>query len=249
MGLFRGLWAPARGLSFITRERLWGFVFLPLLLDALLAAATFTGAWHYWRAEAFVTGQASPALRTLILLLLSGLLGAALFLVAHPILDAVFCDKLSEKVEHRVSGQAPSISLRKAMAQALGHGLLKSLFYGVALLSGLVLGALTGVGGAFGLGLGVVFLAYDGFDFPLSRRGASFGAKWRFLVLHPGLTIGYGLATTVLYLVPLALVVAPAISSVGATLVFLDVQKRAAEKSARRQAKREARRSAKKDGP
>jgi len=92
-------------------------------------------------------------------------------------------------------------------------------------------------------------LAYDGFDFPLSRRGASFGAKWRFLVLHPGVTIGYGLATTVLYLVPLALVVAPAISSVGATLVYLDVQKRAAEKSARREAKREARRSSKNEGP
>jgi len=234
MGLFRGLWAPLRGFSFITRERLWPFVFLPTLLDAALAAVTFFGAWRYWRAESFVANQSSSALRVLMAVLLSAVLGAALFLVAHPILDAVFCDKLTEKVEHRVNGASPSVPLRKAVIQALGHGLLKSALYAFALLSGLLLGALTGIGGVAGLALGVIFLAYDGFDYPLARRGVGFGAKWRYLALHPGLTIGYGLATTLLYFVPLAIVVAPAISATGATLAFLDVEKRAAEKRARR---------------
>src|SRR4051812_32977139 len=88
MGLFRGLVAPFRGLLFIGRERLWRFLVLPTLLNALLSTLTFWGAWRYWRAEDIVTHQASAVLRMVILVLLAGLLGAALFLVAHPILDA-----------------------------------------------------------------------------------------------------------------------------------------------------------------
>src|SRR5262249_40286933 len=73
-----------------------------------------------------------------------------------------------------------------------------------------------------GLGLGALFLAYDGFDYPLARRGLGFGAKWAYLARHPGLTIGYGIGTTLLYLVPLAFVVAPPCAAAGAPLGGLD---------------------------
>ena len=73
------------------------------------------------------------------------------------------------------------------------------------------------------MALGALFLAYDGFDYPLARRGTwDFGAKWAYLARHPGLTLGYGLGATLLYLVPLAFVVAPPFAAVGATLAFLD---------------------------
>jgi uncharacterized protein involved in cysteine biosynthesis len=70
-----------------------------------------------------------------------------------------------------------------------------------------------------------VFLAYDGFDYPLARRGASFGAKWAFLASHPGLTIGYGIGATVLYLIPFAVFVASPFAAVGATLAYIDMEK------------------------
>jgi uncharacterized protein involved in cysteine biosynthesis len=101
------------------------------------------------------------------------------------------------------------------------------MLYLTAFVVGLGLSAVTaGLGGAVGLGLGALFLAYDGFDYPLSRRSLGFWAKWRYLALHPAQTIGYGLGTTVFYLIPLALVVAPALAAVGATLVYLDTESR-----------------------
>jgi uncharacterized protein involved in cysteine biosynthesis len=83
-----------------------------------------------------------------------------------------------------------------------------------------------GLGSAVGIGLAALFLAYDGFDYPLSRRSLGFWAKWRYLGLHPAQTIGYGLGATVFYLIPLALVVAPPLTSVGATLVYLETESR-----------------------
>jgi len=76
-----------------------------------------------------------------------------------------------------------------------------------------------------GIALGGLSLAYDGFDYPLARRGASFGGKWAFLARHPGLTVGYGIGATVLYLIPLAVFVASPFAAVGATLAYIDLEK------------------------
>ena len=89
---------------------------------------------------------------------------------------------------------------------------------------------MVGMGSAIGVGLAAVFLAYDGFDYPLARRGANFGAKWRYLALHPMQTIGYGLGCTVLYLIPLALVVAPPLMATGATMVYLETETKRSNK-------------------
>jgi uncharacterized protein involved in cysteine biosynthesis len=78
------------------------------------------------------------------------------------------------------------------------------------------------VGGGLGLALYAIFLAFDGFDYPLSRRGISFGGKWRYLARHPAQTLGYCAGASALYLVPLAAIVAPSFAAVGATLVYLE---------------------------
>jgi uncharacterized protein involved in cysteine biosynthesis len=80
----------------------------------------------------------------------------------------------------------------------------------------------TGAGGALGVGLGALCLAYDGFDFPLARRAVSFRGKWRYLALHRGQTLGYCVAASLLYLIPFAIFFAPACLAAGATLVFLE---------------------------
>jgi uncharacterized protein involved in cysteine biosynthesis len=118
-----------------------------------------------------------------------------------------------------------------SLGRSLAHGLLKLILYAFALLVGTLLSLATaGVGSIVGVGLAALFLAYDGFDFPLARRSFGFWAKWRYLALHPAQTIGYGLGATIFYLVPLALIVAPPFTAVGATLVFLETESRREKK-------------------
>jgi CysZ protein len=222
VGFFRGFLAPFRGGLYVARHRLWPYLLLPLVLDLALGAATMFASARYWREELTSTLTTSPVIGWIFLAVMTVLGGIVLFLVAQPILLAVFTDRLSERVERSVCGTAPAVPFIASTGRALVHGLLKLVLYGIALLVGLGLTAITGVGSLVGVGLGAIFLAYDGFDYPLSRRGATFGKKWAYLARHPAQTLGFGLGATILYLVPLAIFVAPPFVAAGATLVFLE---------------------------
>ncbi len=222
MGLLRGFLAPFRGAAFVARHRLWGYVLLPILVNAALSGTTLYFAARYVRRELATLFVSSPTVAWILLVVLTMLLGTVLFIVAQPIVGAPFCDLLSEKVEEKVRGTRPSVGFFSAAFRSVLHGLLKAVFYAAALLLGIALSAVTGVGGAVGLAFGAVFLAYDGFDYPLARRNASFADKWRYLAAHPGLTAGYGLGTTLLYLIPFAILIAPPFAAAGATLAFLN---------------------------
>ncbi len=216
---------------------MWRYLFVPLLVNVALAVGTLWMAALYWRQELASHLASSPVVGWILLAAITLVGGAVLFIVLQPLLGAIFNDRLSAKVEQKVRGSAPSAPFFASTGQALLHGLLKLVLYGTALLIGLALTALTGVGSLIGIGLGGLFLAYDGFDYPLSRRGVSFGAKWAYLVRHPAQTLGYGLGATVLYLIPLAFIVAPPFATAGATLTFLDADAKAAARAARRAAK------------
>jgi uncharacterized protein involved in cysteine biosynthesis len=231
MGFLRGFVAPFRGAMYVSRERLWHFVLVPLLLNLALAAGAALVVGRYWKNELADRAIGSPALGTLLLVVTTVLGTVILFLILQPLLGAIFNDILSERVERRVVGETPKVPLLSSVGASLAHGVLKLVLYAIAFVTALAAGAATaGVGTLVGVGLGALFLAYDGFDFPLSRRGASFGAKWRYLALHPAQTIGYGLGATVFYLIPLALIVAPPFTAAGATLVFLETQNRATKR-------------------
>jgi CysZ protein len=223
MGVIRGAIAPFRGVAFVARHGLWGYLVLPLLLNAGLATLSVWLGVRLVRqkigAELFT---ASPVVAWTILAVFASVVGLLFFMVLQPVVGAPFVDLLSERTEKEVRGHAPAARFWRSVGQALLHGLLKTTLYGIALAVVLVLGAVSGIGGGLGVVLYAIFLAYDGFDYPLSRRGISFGGKWRYLAVHPGQTLGYCLGASVLYLVPLAVVVAPAFSAVGATLAYLD---------------------------
>ena len=223
MGLSAGLSAPFRGIAFVARHRLWGYLAIPLLLNLALAA---TGAWFGVRlARGWLDGNhwltSAPTLRGIVLFVLAALISLLVFILLQPVVGAPFIDLLSERCETIVRGHAPSAGIVRGVWQAMLHGLLKLALYLFGLVVALVLGALTGVGGLIGTALYGVFLAYDGFDYPLARRGVSFGGKWRYLLSHPGQTLGYCFGAGLLYLVPLAALVAPAFAAVGATLAYL----------------------------
>jgi len=199
---------------------------LPLVLDLALGAATMFGVQRYLRQESFVaTPMANnPLVGYPILIVLTLLASAIIFIVAQPLLLAVFADRLSERVERSVRGTAPSAPFLASTGRALLHGGLKLVSYAAALTVAAVLTIFSaGIGSLIGVGLGAIFLAYDGFDYPLSRRGATFGKKWAYLARHPAQTLGFGLGATILYLIPLAIFVAPPFVAAGATLVFLEV--------------------------
>jgi CysZ protein len=225
VGLVRGFLAPFRGGAFIARHRLWHYLLLPVLVNLALGVVTIVLASRYWRAEAFVGEQLikAPAIGWLILVVLTIVSGVVLFLVAQPLLSAVFSDRLSDRVERQIKGEAPAAPFFASAGRAIAHGLLKLVLYALAMLVAIVLNIwVPGVGVILGVALAGLFIAYDGFDYPLSRRGASFGKKWAYLLTHPAQTIGFGAGATLLYLVPLALFVAPPFVAAGATMVFVE---------------------------
>lgn len=230
-GLVNGFLAPFRGGLYVARHRLWRYLVVPLVLNIALAVGALWAAAGYWHQELSQTVTKSPVLGWIFLVVVTTLGGIILFIAVHPIVGAVFNDRLSEKIEIKVRGSAPKAPFFASTGRALLHGLLKALFYVVALTVGLALTAATGgLGSLGGIALGALFMAYDGFDYPLARRNLGFRAKWGYLARHPGLTIGYGLGATLLYLVPLAFVVAPPFAAVGATLAFLDDDTRRQQK-------------------
>jgi CysZ protein len=228
VGLFRGFLAPFRGAIYVARERLWRYLVVPVVLNLALGAGTIVAALRFWRKELEGMLSSSPVVGWISVTVMTGLGSVLLFILLQPLLSAIFCDRLAETVEKRVRGQAPAAPFFASIGKALLHGLLKLVLYALALGIGLALSLSTaGLGSLVGIGLGAIFLAYDGFDYPLSRRGATFGGKWAYLAKHPGLALGFGLGSYVLYLVPLAFLVAPPFAATGATLAYLDADLRA----------------------
>jgi len=232
VGFFRGFLAPFRGAAFISRQRLWRYLVVPILVNVALGVGAMVAAARFFREELAQQLSSSPVIGGIFLFVMTVLGGIVLFLVAQPLLNAIFCDRLSEVVEKRVRGSAPAVPFLASTGRAIVHGLLKLVLYGIALVVGLALTAVTGIGSLAGVALAALFLAYDGFDYPLSRRGASFGAKWGYLARNPAQTIGYGAGATLLYLVPLAMFVAPSFTAVGATLAYLEGEAKVEAKNA-----------------
>jgi CysZ protein len=248
VGLFRGFLAPFRGAIYIARERMWKHIVAPVLLNMGLGLGTMIAALRFFRKELGALLDTAPVLGGISLFFMTGLGGVLLFILLQPLLNAIFCDRLAEAVEKRVRGEAPRERLLPSIGKAIVHGLLKLVLYALALGIGAVttIGTI-GIGAVVGVGLGAIFLAYDGFDYPLARRGASFGGKWAYLAKNPGLAVGYGLGSYVLYLVPLAFLVAPPFAAVGATLAYLEADTRAAGRGAKTTSREDAAKATKTD--
>ncbi len=220
--------APFRGAYFVAHQKLWGHLVAPLLVNLALGVTTLIVAGRYMKQELDPTFAGAPIFGSITLAFLSVLGGVLLFILLQPILSAVFCDRLAEAVEKRVRETAPRAPFLTSVGKALLHGLLKLFLYALAIGLGLGLTAvLTGIGTLVAVGIGAIFLAYDGFDYPLARRDATFGQKWAYLAKHPALALGFGLGSYFVYLIPLAFLVAPPFAAAGATLAFLDDETRA----------------------
>jgi uncharacterized protein involved in cysteine biosynthesis len=226
MQIVRGFVAPFRGALFVSRHGLWAYLIAPFFLNLLVAigAAWWGGGWVSERLGGLGDGWLAgiPVLQAVVTVLLTGLVAALVFILVQPVVSAPFVDLLCERVEKILRGNVPSAGVLRSTFLAVAHGLLKAALYLFALGVTLVAGAVTGFGGLAGAVLYGVFLAYDGFDYPLGRRAVSFSGKWRYLLSRPGQTLGYCCGAGLLFLIPLAMLVAPSFAGVGATLLYLD---------------------------
>ncbi len=224
-GLFAGLFAPLRGLLFaLRRPRLWprlallGGVNVLVGAGLVLAARALAGALAGpLRVEAWpaIVRTAGPILFVVVV---AGLL----FLVLQPLVTSPFVDHLTERVEELAGGACPKVPLLLGAWHALTHGLLKLGLYAIAVGASFLLVGTAGPAVIVGWALFAVSAAFDVFDYPLARRRLGFGAKWRFLFAHPGLTFGFGLAALAIAAVPLLPILLWPFAAIGATLAYVD---------------------------
>ena len=113
------------------RHPLKRYLLVPFVLSVGLAFATMFAARRYWSQELASMVSSTPVLGGFFLGIMTVVGGVVLFLIAQPLLLAVFSDQLSERVERDVLGTAhnrpvpdvdgPGAGARPAEARALRH--------------------------------------------------------------------------------------------------------------------------------
>ena len=137
MGFFRGFVAPFRGAIFVSRERLWHLVVLPVLMNIALAGAAAWAAARYWGQELADRAIGSEALASLLFVAVTGLGAIVLFVILQPLLGAISNDILAERVERKVLGETPRPPFFASAGRAMGHAILKLVLYALAFVTGL----------------------------------------------------------------------------------------------------------------
>ena len=144
---------------------------------------------------------------------------------------APFAGVLSERAEHAHRGEKvepqPWGQVLALSARGLGQAILGVLLYLAIAVPLFVLHWVVPVVAPFLWIAGIVqtalFFAFDAFNEPLHRRGASFGGKWRFIGKHLAESLGFGCGVALLMVVPFLSVIVTPVAIVGGTLLYLDL--------------------------
>jgi CysZ protein len=231
-GFFLALTYPFRGLALLRRRRdLWTYAAWAFLLN-FAALAALSAAFFYFLPQ--VADRLTPAgtlawlgvlvscLLTLawivLLLFLSTILG---HLIAGPFLDA-----MTERV---LAGLGEALPPPRGLPSALGRSvlnqILKLAFFGTCQ-GGLLLLLATPAAVLYpplSAIATVLFLGFEFLDYPLDARALGVPARVRYLLAHPGPTLGYGTACFLIALVPLLGYLALPLTVAGAALLVHDI--------------------------
>jgi CysZ protein len=229
-GFLLGFGALFAGLGLLFRARgLGAYLLLSLganLLAVALLAAGGWFAWDAWGAPALAAHLPEWLLWATHLLTLLLLLTAAflLFPLLIPVVAAPFLDPLAAKIESHLLGRpAPDETggFLRAALQDIWTGF-KLLLWGLSYALLCLLLAPFALGLLLALALGSWIAALSWLDYPLARRGLSWRAKRAWVREHLAPSLGFGLAVSLSFLLPLynLLLAAPA-AAAGAGWLYI----------------------------
>ncbi len=230
MGYFGRGWRVAFG-----DGRVVPFVLLPAALTAAVAGGGTLLAYQ-WAAD-FVArhsaghGALWGAIVWLFVVLF--VIGTAyvLYVASCLLATAPFAGVLSERAEHAHTGEKVAPQgwgrILALSARGLGQAILGVILYLAIAVPLFVLHWVVPVIAPLlwicGVMQTALFFAFDAFNEPLHRRGASFGGKWRFIGKHLAESLGFGCGVALLMIVPLFSVIVTPVAIVGGTLLYLDL--------------------------
>lgn len=230
MGYFGRGWRVAFG-----HGRVVPFVLLPAAVTVAVAGGGSFLAYR-WAAD-FVArhsaghGALWGALVWLFVVVFVLATAYVLYVASCLLATAPFAGVLSERAEHAHTGEpvAPQ-TWRQTMAlsmRGVGQAILGVLLYLAIAVPLFLLHWVLPVAAPLFWVAGIVqtalFFAFDAFNEPLHRRGASFGGKWRFIGAHLSESLGFGVGVALLMMVPFLSVIVTPVAVVGGTLLYLDL--------------------------
>jgi len=236
-GFLEGFLFPFQGLRMVLAVPAARKVLLLSVAGNFAAmAALVAGGWFAWIAwgSALVRNLSGGWLGDLLVfasaflvLVLLAALAFLVFPVLVPILSGPFHEPLAKRIEAHILGSPPPES-PFGFFQGILHDLsvtLKLLLLEILALavSGLA-SFLLGSGLLVGLLLGGWLSALSWLDFPLARRGLSFARERAWVRAHFGPSMGFGLAVTLSFMVPIYnLFLAGPAAAAGASALYLRI--------------------------
>lgn len=189
-------------------------------IDAITVWATpFAETWDaMWRtAMRLAAGAAFVGIAILVLVFT--------FAAITLIIGDHFYERIWREVENHLGDapQEPESDLWTSLARGTGNGLRLLLLTALVGLALFVLGLIPIIGQTLvpvlALAFGGWFLAVDLTGFTFDSRGMSLRERRRVLGIHRATTLGFGMATYVLFLIPLAAVIVMPAAVAGAALL------------------------------
>ena len=211
------------------------FVLLPAALTVAVAGGGSLLAYH-WAQELVARHSAGHgalwgAIVWLFVVVFVLATAYVLYVASCLLATAPFAGVLSERAEHVHTGEKvapqPWREIVALSLRGLGQAILGVLLY-LAIAVPLfamqwlvpVVAPLVWVASIVQAAL---FFAFDAFNEPLHRRGASFGGKWGFITTHLAESLGFGTGVALLMMVPFLSVIVTPVAIVGGTLLYLDL--------------------------
>jgi CysZ protein len=239
MGYFGRGWRVAFG-----QARVVPFVLLPAALTVAVAGGGSLYAYH--RAQEFVArhsaghGALWGAIVWLFVVVFVLATAYVLYVASCLLATAPFAGVLSERAEQVHTGEKVTPQTWREIfalsTRGLGQAILGVFLYLAIAVPLFVVQWFVPVIAPFLWIVGVVqaalFFAFDAFNEPQHRRGASFGGKWRFIVTHLAESLGFGTSVALLMMVPFLSIIVTPVAIVGGTLLYLDLTAAAGRKPA-----------------
>ena len=250
----KGAAALPQAIGFVlARPSLWPLVLAPSLVTLVVVLvageeALRWGAGFLHQHIAHAHGLLS-ALVMIALFVFVGAVAYLAFLVVGVVAAAPFAGPLSKRTERLVRGEAPAeqpsqasarpairqsqemleeVGLLRDLVTSLVHVILQLIVYlsvtGTLLVAHFLMPPLAPVTVALGLVATALFLAWDAWDPPLSRRGAGFARKWGYVARHLPEALGFGGVVALLLAVPGLGLIVPPVAAVAGTRLYLGLE-------------------------